>query len=419
MVHDEPMKAALTQTLRTFAFAAATSMLEHERTAAPDEGGWSEPILSKRPHGYLGDTYDASNFQGTVRLLQSDVQLSEFKQACDVVSAKLLLRRKWGVEDFLIAIATSVRWVMYFEQAPLKQDSFADRFLENCKQLERAAKGQEVRITSIVGLAGLSFVQIDAIKTPWGPIRCLPQMPTNGANSGQQRSTAMLVTTLLTPITPLVQGSSEDPLQAVRDLLPIGFAQVGEPGDRRCPFVTFTLQIAPWQLALSVTAPFSPQLTQAAFIATQESAPNVEDRLQALGEISNPGLQIAARRIALALRHRHNAYDKLIDAVTAWEAMVGSTTETAFKVCAAMTRLLGTPEADRLKKHSELSKIYSARSRIVHGEPPKDIRLVFDQAQQATEIALTALEALQKLGHPWLAMKPEDRAKRLILIGPQ
>ena len=418
MVHDEPMKDALKQTLRAFAIAAATSMLEYERSIASDEGGWSEPILSKRPHGYFGDRYDSVNFRGTVGRLQSDVQFSEFKDACVAASAQLKFRRKWDVEDFLAAICTSVRWTMYFEQAPMQPVSFADRFLENCKQLEQAAKGQNVSITSVVGLAGLSFVGIDVIETPWGPIRWLPMAPTNGADSGQQKSTAMLVTTLLTPLTPVAQGSIVDPLQAVLDFLPIGFAQEGDPGDRRCPFVTFTVRIAPWEHALNVTASFGPQIAQAAFLATQDSAPKVEHRLQRLGEISNLGLQIAARRIVLALRHRHNTYDKLIDAVTAWEAMVGSRTETTFKVCAAMTRLLETPEADRLEKYSELSKIYSARSGIVHGERPKDIGLVFDQAEQATEIALTALEALQNLGDLWLAMKPEDRAKKLILIGP-
>src|ERR1700674_5062851 len=78
---------------------------------------------------------------------------------------------------------------------------------------------------------------------------------------------------------------------------------------------------------------------------------------------------IALERIVAAHPERISMEDVLIDSVMAWENLVGTDGESTFRVTASLSRLLEADPTTRRQRHLELKRVYSLRSRVVHGEP--------------------------------------------------
>jgi hypothetical protein len=127
-----------------------------------------------------------------------------------------------------------------------------------------------------------------------------------------------------------------------------------------------------------------------------------------------PQLQIAADRILSATSERYEPADILIDAVTAWENLVGTGQEITFRVSTALASLLRKRGSGRLELQKELQGLYRLRSAIVHGDTVKRATLV-QGSHRAVEIAVDALRTLL-VNHPTLVgLSSEARSDALIL----
>lgn len=115
-----------------------------------------------------------------------------------------------------------------------------------------------------------------------------------------------------------------------------------------------------------------------------------------------------------ALSLRQEASDSLIDAVTAWENLVGTDSETTFRVTASLARFLEPDPAKRLTYRRELGRIYHKRSRVVHGETV-DQQQVASAADEAVKVAVRALRAGYRRGASWLGMSSAERSNRLLV----
>ena len=124
--------------------------------------------------------------------------------------------------------------------------------------------------------------------------------------------------------------------------------------------------------------------------------------------------QVAAKRIVSAIAQRSDMSDALIDAVIAWESIVGTRTETVFRVTAALAKLLEQESSRRMALRKELNKIYDVRSRVVHGELVNSLH-VWEAADRAIDVCLRALGAFFSRPEDWLTAKSSERADRLIL----
>ncbi len=81
------------------------------------------------------------------------------------------------------------------------------------------------------------------------------------------------------------------------------------------------------------------------------------------------GLDFGFERLLEGLTHSPSPVDVLVNAVLFWESLFGSRSETTFRVCGAMARLLKPGDYDAAHElYRDLSAIYDARSRAVHGE---------------------------------------------------
>jgi hypothetical protein len=110
-----------------------------------------------------------------------------------------------------------------------------------------------------------------------------------------------------------------------------------------------------------------------------------------------PSIQVAIRRTLLAEIERKDPIDVLVDAVTAWENLVGSDKgELRLRVSAALAWLLGKDTAEREVLQATLKDLYDHRSRAVHGSDklkPEDAQ---KKSAEAVSIALRALQVLFK-----------------------
>ncbi|MDO8635819.1 MAG: HEPN domain-containing protein, partial [Dehalococcoidia bacterium] len=78
-------------------------------------------------------------------------------------------------------------------------------------------------------------------------------------------------------------------------------------------------------------------------------------------------LYIAINRFSSSYDKRTLA-DKLVDLMIAMEALLGSQTEITYKIALRFAYLLYPPSEDRKDAFRRIKKVYSERSKLVHGD---------------------------------------------------
>jgi hypothetical protein len=128
-------------------------------------------------------------------------------------------------------------------------------------------------------------------------------------------------------------------------------------------------------------------------------------------------LSLGISRIIRAAVERDDPMDSFVDAVIAWENLVGAKTETTFRVCGALAVLLEpTDLTSRKVLLKSLKGDYNKRSRLVHGgeEPkPEELGLLRDRALDvAIQAMKTVLQNAQLAG-----LKSSEERSDAILLG--
>jgi len=118
-----------------------------------------------------------------------------------------------------------------------------------------------------------------------------------------------------------------------------------------------------------------------------------------------------------AASQRLDRADALIDAVMVWENLVGTSTETTYRVTAAIAKALEPDRTKRRALRKELSHIYDIRSRVVHGAAV-EAAAVNDAASQAIAFAIRIMQSAYKRGRSWLELSSSERADFLLLEEP-
>jgi hypothetical protein len=130
------------------------------------------------------------------------------------------------------------------------------------------------------------------------------------------------------------------------------------------------------------------------------------------------GLGIALRRLLAAARERASPTDALIDAVIVWENLFGTREgEVTLRVSASLAWLLGEDAASRGRIFRDAKKLYTLRSKIVHGASEPEGAEAVESRRRAVELSTAALRALFR-DHPELlasSMDGAQRSSRLIL----
>jgi hypothetical protein len=317
-----------------------------------------------------------------------------------------------------------------FVQASERSESvFVRAVLENYEELKRAVKGEQVRAYSVRGLAGITFEDDVQISTPWGVIRgsnsASPMLVPRFFSQPRVQTSALLITPQLVQVSISRENSPEPPkldqkvvdeAQKIRTLTPLLFALSSPASNPAAPILTFETNILPFMSGSSFSSshflnPFIPN-----FIVNKRNVKKLEDLAKTISDGYHQSLQIASLRLVSAISQRNDRADSLIDAVTCWESLVGTRTESLYRVTAALTNLLELNPSKRAAFRKELEEIYNTRSRVVHGDTvsPQDI---VNDSSRAIQIGIQAMLELYKRSGDWLSLKSKERSERLILGG--
>lgn len=129
-------------------------------------------------------------------------------------------------------------------------------------------------------------------------------------------------------------------------------------------------------------------------------------------------LSLGVSRIVRAVVERDDPMDSFVDAVIAWENLVGAASETAFRVCAALATLLEPNEAERrVEILQNLKSAYNKRSRLVHGgeEPkPEEMGQLRDHA---IDVAIRAVRLVLEDSRLAGMKKSSDRSDAILVGG--
>jgi Apea-like HEPN len=120
-----------------------------------------------------------------------------------------------------------------------------------------------------------------------------------------------------------------------------------------------------------------------------------------------------------AMTERRDAYDRLIDAVIAWESLFGGHPDTTLRISASLARLLHSSAEERQAAQVEYKKIYGARSDIVHSNHNSLKKLAIQQVDQycksAIDVSLKAIERILTTHKDLLTLDSATRSLRVLL----
>lgn len=314
----------------------------------------------------------------------------------------------------------------WFEGRAADEAYYVGAVLAAFDQLCRAARGEEVEALAVVGIADLPLGEGAEISTPWGLLRPTPHAAGRSAfpvwgNTPQTRCvlnrTRNVRVAFSQPDDPPPDPPTEDEEMArVATLLPLAIALASEDaGKPDRAHITWWQDVIPFLGGFSCF-PGSPVTECRWRFDTWNRGPQLQAWAKTVEASHVSSVDVAAKRLVSAIAHRSHSADRLIDAVTVWESLFGSRSETTFRVSAALAKLIeGQPDL-RSECQRRLKKVYAVRSDVVHGARVSPAN-VDDAATQAVEAAVRALRAAYERGPEWLKLKSEERGARILLAG--
>lgn len=137
--------------------------------------------------------------------------------------------------------------------------------------------------------------------------------------------------------------------------------------------------------------------------------------------------KVEIRNLALALRsfssmydrHFHRADDRVIDAITALEALWKLDAELAFRLSFHTGALLGATDDECVSVYETVAQYYKLRSKIVHGSPLNETqgKLVFENEPLCDVVRRTLRAFVHLANHPgeWTLSRLDDEADVALL----
>ncbi|BDO43061.1 hypothetical protein CELD12_25510 [Cellulomonas sp. NTE-D12] len=392
--------------------------------------GFGDPILDGAlfPNGAIPELYGGPALTQAVEALGADPTMEPLLPREGEFDPSLSTAMGGSRQDFrglVKSLVASALRIMYFDSAEQTHSVLIEQVLRNYESLKRVARGEPISVRIIHGIGGVILPPEARIVTPWGTVTPAPQ-PVNpvlyGMNAFRPPTTALLLRDYTTTVAvsrdefprPAPDAELFATAQRITELLPLSFALAIE-GDRHCaPMLTFTTAVQPFTASFGATSSgrLGPPWQQTT--VEKSDVPAVEDWARRINSRHVENLQVTARRIVSAIAERTDRSDALVDAVMAWESLVGTKNETVFRVTAALSKLLATSPSERRSLRRELANTYDIRSRVVHGDVVDDGKVSLE-ADNAIEVALSATRALYRRAPEWLTYTSNERADRLIL----
>lgn len=312
----------------------------------------------------------------------------------------------------------------------LEEEVLVEYVRQTLDELRRAARGEEVPVIILSGLVGIE-VEAPIDRGTWGlmPASGLAIAAWPSADHRAPKSVFWIKSTQR-----LVGRIRND---APESEINAAFGRLQELASAhtaalRRDVMRLQFCVAAWAAerdqTVDVTATWHWSLfpigAQTPFVTTQQggrpdaqlSKTDVDEIATTMDEIGDvtDRLDVALTRIVRVSSERRDPGDALIDAVVAWENMLGSRAETTFKVCAGLAWLLEpNDKSRRVATFGRAKKLYAARSDLVHGAA-SSIPDLSELSREALVMAIGAYRRIHAL--PELKeMKASTRSEQLLL----
>lgn len=344
-----------------------------------------------------------------------------------------------GIDMSLVNIPANIVGAAAFEVAVTKGvlpvDALIGCSLEHLRKMRQIAAGEAIEVRVLVGLRGFSLPEGVTCSTPLGFMQAVdPRMQgteplwTIWPHQVGLPPSVLLTTTIPYHIDivrpnmtfPRTKDSAFDDIPQL--VVPVRVAAL-LASDRALSLIR--PQLAQFTAVLPHGGAFAiapggeaPQVSEPRALTDSEVAA-LRRFAESLAVQDVESIDIAMSRTLLAATERSRATDVLIDAVIAWENLVGTEAETSFRVTAALAQLLVHDFELRTRRHRALKNIYGVRSKIVHGDHLKD-DLVRQNADLAVQVAVDALRVILT-DETWLLglAGSRERADALLLGDPR
>lgn len=328
------------------------------------------------------------------------------------------------------AILASALFDLMIVGEPRNPESVLSGVLQNMERLRRIAAGKEIDCRWVAGLVGVRLDRelrhetalgtLRGVEPPWESLQIWARYPPQALVSGK-------LTMRVKVVQPDEQGTvtgdmrgHQEALDTVR-LIRLAIVLGQSEAEALRPQMTVMTAGAPhlgWMANLTESKLSSNDESPGRELTIGELA-EVRRWCQLFAERYTPTVGVAVERTLSAATERSQPADVLIDSVIAWENLVGTESETTFRVTAALACLLESDPSRRRDRMRHLQAIYRARSRVVHGEP-LDYVDIERNAQAALTVAKDAIGQIFGT-HPWLLSlrSSRERADALLLGDPR
>lgn len=311
----------------------------------------------------------------------------------------------------------------------MNHESISTAVIANIERLRKIGSGEDVDCAFAVGLDGFAMPFDANLRSRIGVIRKSGDLGEAMARFGRPAANVLcgrfgMRIRVVQPSELPPENQALENVARVRRLVLLARLAViladSNVGDPLKPLPGFYIVTSPYMGFMGgMTAPQldSPRLGRPLPLTSEEMT-GVVSWIDLLTTRSANNVNIALERIVAATSERISMEDVLIDSVMAWENLVGTDGESTFRVTASLSRLLEADPTSRRQRHQELKRVYSLRSRVVHGEPTS-ASAVREGADNALKVAKEAVVAIftQK---PWLLdlASSAERADAILLDYP-
>lgn len=317
---------------------------------------------------------------------------------------------------------------MYLFCLPYEVTTYVNAVLEGFEYLRKAIKGEPIPIYRILGIAGMSISNQLTIKLPWGDLRSAPQVSGQAdliIQNNASQTACLLIQSPFVQVTfdrqpnPTLKPNRAFLLQQSRAevLFPVACALASsDPSQPNSALPTWEMTMLPFQ---SFNGYAGPSTSRWSLRATNldASIKAIEDWAGIVERNHITAVDLAARKLISAISQRNDPADALIDAVIAWENLVGTSQEVTFRVTGALAKIIVPEVSARKTRMRELKKVYAVRSKLVHGTSVNG-KEITDACADAISVAIQALCFSYRRGAEWLSMSSEQRCDTVLLEWP-
>jgi Apea-like HEPN len=148
---------------------------------------------------------------------------------------------------------------------------------------------------------------------------------------------------------------------------------------------------------------------------SEEETASWNDWISRITTIGLKGVEVAARRLQLAIAERRSPVDRFVDSIIAWENLYGSGGAMTLRISASLALLLGENADHRKQIYDDAKTLYALRGKVVHGTANVADSEIDSSAKKGIRVAIDALRKIYAELPDMIPFNGQSRSEAMIL----